>query len=83
MLEQLLNEIHTSGTLQPPILAERLNTSVPMVEAMLEGLERMGRLRTIYSSCQDACGGCPLAGGCAGAGGRGRFWMASPRKQTN
>jgi hypothetical protein len=80
MLEKLLDEIRTNGTLKSPILAERLNTSVAMVEIMLEDLERMGRLRPIQSSCEDSCGGCPLSSGCAAAGGRGRLWTTSPRK---
>jgi molybdenum-dependent DNA-binding transcriptional regulator ModE len=81
MLEQLLNEIHVSGSLQPPVLAKKLGTSVTMVEAMLESLERMGRLRVVDTSCGDSCGGCPLSSGCAAAGGRGRMWMTTPRKQ--
>lgn len=81
MLEQLLNEIHVSGSLQPPVLARKLGTSVTMVEAMLESLERMGHLRAVTSSCVSSCGGCPLSSGCTSAGGRGRLWMAKPRKQ--
>ncbi len=74
MLKKLLEEIRVSGTLQAPILAARLNTSVPMVETMLEGLKRMGRLQAIDTSCADACGGCPMANSCL-PGERARLWM--------
>ena len=42
MLEQLLNEIRKGGTLQPAMLAARLDLSTAMVEAMLADLERKG-----------------------------------------
>ncbi|MHC1782545.1 MAG: FeoC-like transcriptional regulator [Anaerolineaceae bacterium] len=78
MLDKLLIEIQASGTLQPPVLASRLNISVPMVEAMLEGLERMGKIRLLQPSCgETACSCCPLVNGCAATGDRGRVWMLS------
>lgn len=80
MLEQLLDEIRKGGTLQPAILAIRMNLSVTMVEAMLANLERMGMLQEINVNCSEPCGGCPLATGCVAQGERGRLWMLSRRK---
>ena len=75
MLEKLLREIQAGSTLQTTTLAARLGTSVTIVQAMLEELERMGRLRQVPVGCSDtSCGGCPLSGGCADPG---RVWMLS------
>lgn len=66
MLEQLLTEIKKGTTTSPITLAERLNTTPQMVEAMLDSLERMGYLRSISTECADGtCGGCPVSGLCA------------------
>jgi len=65
MLEQLLNEIKKGTTTSPIALAERLNTTPQMVEAMLDSLEQMGYLRSISTECADGtCGGCPVSGLC-------------------
>jgi hypothetical protein len=65
MLEQLLNEIKKGTTTSPITLAERLNTTTQMVEAMLDSLEQMGYLRSISTECADGtCGGCPVSGLC-------------------
>ena len=65
MLEQLLYEIRKGTTTSPVTLAERLNTTPAMVEAMLNTLEKMGYLRSIEGECKDGtCGGCPVAGYC-------------------
>jgi len=63
MLEKLLAEIELGGTFETNVLAARLGTSPGMVAAMLEHLQRLGRLRP-YRSCQDACGGCSLKKEC-------------------
>ncbi len=86
MLERLLSEIQEGGTLQPAVLAARLDTSVAMVQAMLEELERMGLLRPIEASCgEQACGGCPMVSACsARPGANGRVWMlAQKSKRAN
>lgn len=75
MLEKLINEIRSGGTLQPALLAVRLNISVPLVEMMLEDLERRGLITQIVSSCSEPCGGCPLVGECAVNSPQGRMWM--------
>ena len=81
MLEQLMEEIRKGGTLQPGLLAARLNLSAAMVEAMLANLERMGMLRQVDTSCAESCGGCPLVNGCS-TGPRGRLWMLAGSKSV-
>jgi predicted transcriptional regulator len=79
MLERLLNEIRKGGTLQPGMLAERLNLSTAMVEAMLADLERRGMLQQVDTRCSEPCGGCPLVSSCS-TGDRGRLWMLARSK---
>jgi DNA-binding Lrp family transcriptional regulator len=67
MLEQLLNNIRSSGTVSPVELGRRMNIDPRMVEVLLEDLQRRGILRNfeMQSNCNsDACGGCPVSGGC-------------------
>ncbi len=82
MLEKLLSEIRDGGTLQPAVLAARLNISVGLVEMMLEDLERRGMLAQVNTSCGEPCGGCPLVGECAISGPQGRMWMLARQKTT-
>jgi DNA-binding IscR family transcriptional regulator len=66
MLEQLLAEIKSGTTTSPITLAERLNTTPRMVEAMLDTLGNMGYLTSISNECQgNSCGACPVAGMCS------------------
>ncbi len=76
MLERLLAEIHAGGTFETGVLANKLGTSPAMVEAMLEHLQRLGRLQP-YQSCGDGCSGCGLKNDCrskTGAGGL-KLWQ--------
>lgn len=75
MLEKLLNEIKTGNTSSPAVLAERLNLSLSMVNAMLETLEEHGYLKTLPSECsaEKPCTSCPIANMCSSKSG------ASPR----
>lgn len=63
MLEKLLDEIRAGGTFEVGSLAARLGTTPKMVEAMLEHLQRAGRLDT-YQTCGDSCSGCSLRSDC-------------------
>ena len=78
MLERLLNEIRSGGTLQPATLAARLNVSISMVEMMLEDLERRGLLKQI-GNCNTGCHGCSLAESCSSGSSQGRLWLWKPR----
>lgn len=75
MLEKLLNEIKNGKTSSPAILAERLNLSLPMVNAMLETLEEQGYLKNMAAECSDEkpCTSCPISNLCSTKSG------ASPR----
>ncbi len=63
MLEKLLAEVHSGGTLETRTLAKKLGTTPAMVEAMLEHLERSGMLK-VYQGCSGACPGCALKDAC-------------------
>ncbi len=63
MLEQLLKEIQSGGTLETNALAVRLGASPQIIQAMLEHLQRQGWIDA-YGSCADGCGGCSLRNSC-------------------
>lgn len=63
MLEKLLAEIRSGGTLETRTLAKKLGTTPAMVEAMLEHLERSGLLKA-YQGCAAACSDCGLKDAC-------------------
>lgn len=63
MLEQLLQEIQAGGTLETGKLAARLGTTLQLIEAMLEHLQRSGLIQP-YVSCSDGCQGCSLQDAC-------------------
>ena len=80
MLEKLLNEIQRGGTLQPAVMAAKLNVSTGLVEMMMEDLERRGMLAQVATNCSEPCGGCPLVGECATVNPQGRMWMLTRQK---
>jgi hypothetical protein len=80
MLEKLMREIRDGGTLQPAVLAARLNISTGLVEMMLEDLERRGLLAQVDTQCSKPCGGCPLVGECAVTSPQGRMWILAGQK---
>lgn len=77
MLEQLLDLIRKNGTLQPAVLASRLNLSTAMVEAMLDDLKRMGLLQLVDTTCSKPCGSCSMANSCGSQGFNGQLWILS------
>ena len=76
MLERLLYEIRSGGSLETHALAIRLGTSPAMVQAMLEHLQRLGYIQPYGETCADGCGGCSLSLGCHvnGQAGKIRLW---------
>jgi hypothetical protein len=63
MLEQLVNEIRTGGTLEIRALAARLRTTPQLIEAMLGHLQRSGLIED-YAPCTDGCLGCSMKDAC-------------------
>lgn len=63
MLEQLLAEIRSGGTLEVGALSKKLGTTPQLVEAMLEHLQRAGYIRP-YENCGEGCNGCSLKAQC-------------------
>ena len=74
MLEELLKEIRSGGTLETRSLAKKLGVSAQMVDALLEHLQRSGQIRP-YNSCADGCQGCGLKGDC-GIQSQARLWQS-------
>jgi DNA-binding MarR family transcriptional regulator len=78
MLERLLAEIYSGGTLETGALAARLGTTPQLIEAMLSHLERSGLIQ-VYPSCQDGCLGCSLRDACQRLEpGAIRIWQSKP-----
>ncbi len=73
MLERLLDPLRKGGTWSVGDLAEVLDTTPKMVEAMLEDLARRGFLRPLAGGCERVCGTCPFGEGCV-VGRSGRVW---------
>jgi hypothetical protein len=65
MLEKLLAEIRTGGTLTPQVLAGRLGTSVELVQMMLERLAQMGLIHNFDETCHTGCGACAFGDECS------------------
>jgi Mn-dependent DtxR family transcriptional regulator len=78
ILEKLLIEIRKGGTLDIHKLANRLDTSPQLVEAMLEHLCQTGIL-SAYESYNNTCGGCGLQQSCKSQENRSiRLWQYKP-----
>ncbi len=75
MLERLVNEIRTGGTLETNALAARLGTTPQLIEAMLEHLQRSGLIRA-YAGCNDGCLGCSLQDMCKKPSNGIRLWQS-------
>ena len=75
MLEKLLSEIQSGGTLEPGLLAARLGTSPEMVSVMLEHLVRLGKLQALADCSPQGCDGCGLSTLCLPKNDRGKVWQ--------
>ena len=76
-LQDLLHLVAEGGVHSYDELAEKLALSLPLLEAMLEDLGRLGYLRPAETACGDNCHDCPM-GGCSVAG-RGRLWALTEK----
>lgn len=73
MLDQLLELLQAGGTYQIADLAQELQTTPELVEAMLDDLARMEYLKQVGGECRGTCATCPLANTCTvGGPSRGR-----------
>jgi DNA-binding Lrp family transcriptional regulator len=75
MLNRLLELLREGGTRRIRDLADELDTTPQLVEAMLEDLARMGYLRRVGTECLEECTTCPLSGMCVAGG--------SPQEESN
>ena len=80
MLEALLIELKKGTTTSPTLLAERLDTTPGMIQAMLDTLEEQGYIQTLAQECttDKPCDGCTLANLCSSKdGGKARVRIFS------
>lgn len=70
MLEKLLQLLAEGGLYRYEDLMNRLGTSRPMLEAMIEELARLGYLRPVNNQCGHSCTLCPKAQCLMSDGGR-------------
>jgi DNA-binding Lrp family transcriptional regulator len=68
MLNRLLELLREGGTLRIRNLADELDTTPELVEAMLEDLARMGYLRRVGAECSEQCKTCSLSEMCVAGG---------------
>lgn len=76
-LHELLRLVAEGGVHSYDDLAEELALPLPLLEAMLEDLGRLGYLRPAEAACGENCQDCPI-GGCSVAG-RGRLWVLTDK----
>jgi hypothetical protein len=77
MLEKLLQLVAEGGVHSYEDLVGRLSISMPLLEAMLEDLVRMGYLRPVAQNCEGHCSGCSI-GSCS-VSGPGRLWSLTDK----
>jgi hypothetical protein len=73
MLLRLLRIIDSGSVHSLQQLAQQLDVSEPLLQAMIDQLVQMGYLRPLEADCLGACNGCPESSICRIAG-SGRVW---------
>ena len=73
MLTQLLDLLRADRTRSVDELAQELDTTLEMVYAMMETLERMGFVRQVDTGCDKTCKSCALSDMCTHIG-KSRMW---------
>jgi DNA-binding Lrp family transcriptional regulator len=68
MLIRLLELLREGGTRRIRNLADELDTTPELIEAMLEELARLGYLRRVGAECSAECATCPMSGMCVAGG---------------
>ncbi len=70
MLSQVLKIVSEGGIHSLQDLAHRLGVTDPLLESMLEDLERLGYLRRVNATCTGRCQSCEAQSVCAISAGR-------------
>jgi len=78
MLEGVLRALTEGGLFDVDSLAQKLNVSRPMLETMLNDLERMGYLNAMQPACEKHCAGCSSESICTIIGGA-HIWSLSEK----
>ena len=78
MLEKLLDLLKQGGSHRVVDLAKYLDTTLLLVDTMLEDLGRMGYIRPMEASCGASCDSCAMSGLCA-SGSSGRVWVLTEK----
>lgn len=78
MLDRILTLLDEGVVQSKADLARRLGAGEDAVEQMIAHLVSLGYLRTVDSSCDAACSGCPMAGGCSTQP-AGRLWTLTEK----
>jgi hypothetical protein len=79
MLEELLRLIGAGGVVRLEDLSRELKVTQPLLETMLNDLDRMGYLRPLESACAGGCAGCSSGGGLCSVFGGGKVWVLSEK----
>ena len=74
MLERVLQAIADGGIHTPTELAQELQVSEALLEAMVDELARLGYLRAVEIACSGKCNHCQMSASCSIVG-RGRVWV--------
>jgi hypothetical protein len=77
MLEELLQLVAQGGIYSYKDLTEQLSVSIPLLEAMVADLVRMGYLKAVEDNCEGHCSGCSV-GSCSITG-PGRLWSLTEK----
>jgi len=77
MLEKLLQLVAQGGIHSYKDLTNRLSVPMPLLEAMIEDLARMGYLKVVEDNCKGHCSGCSI-GSCSITG-PGRLWSLTEK----
>lgn len=63
-LKELLDIIQKTERISQAQLADQTRMPLPMLQAMLDQLERMGKIEHANALCSNLCKSCPESAGC-------------------
>lgn len=87
MLSDLLELLRQGETRRVSALAQELDTTPALIEAMLHDLTRMGYVRRMSTDCSQRCTRCPIsdtcaAGGSPSQGSSGQVWVLNEGREA-